>query len=93
MNLESIGRQSRLAFEQLSRSDSSVREAAVQSMAQALAEKSAQVLDANREDVRLANKAGLSPALVERLTLSDNKIADRLRPAPAGRASDGRDDL
>ncbi|MBD0292963.1 MAG: glutamate-5-semialdehyde dehydrogenase [Jiangellaceae bacterium] len=51
------------------------KDAALLAMADALRERSAEVLSANAEDVHRAEHAGTSSALIDRLRLSDKRVA------------------
>ncbi len=78
MDLVEMGRLARRAFEQISGADSELRKRAVLTIATELERSSHSVLEANQEDIRLALSAGLSPALVDRLTLNEARLAGML---------------
>jgi len=77
---------------------SPVRDAALETIARRLVERSDAILDANREDLRDGRAAGLSAALLDRLALDERRIgamADGVRRVaalddPVGEVIDGR---
>jgi glutamate-5-semialdehyde dehydrogenase len=74
MDLEIIGRKARAAFEVISRTDGSERAQAVLAIADRVEAGFPQILAANRKDVELANAAGLTPALIDRLMLNEKRL-------------------
>jgi glutamate-5-semialdehyde dehydrogenase len=98
MGLQVIGKNARQAFERISRTDSGCREKAVRTIADRLEGGFAEVLAANREDVQSAKQVGLTPALIDRLTLNVERlegIVSDLRaladlPDPVGSVYDER---
>ena len=66
----------RAASALLRRLDTAGKNAALLAIADALEESKAGIQAANAEDVRAAESAGLSPAMVDRLTLTDSRFAD-----------------
>ncbi len=76
---------------------SAVKDRALQRVALALQERSEEILHANREDLQAGREAGLSDALIDRLTLDRRRleaIADGVRrvaalPDPVGEVIDG----
>lgn len=96
--LEQMGRQAREAFDLLSRTDGETRAGAVHAIADALEADIDAVRAANARDVEDARREGLSPALVDRLTLTearlDGLVADVRAladlPDPVGTAFDER---
>ncbi len=55
---------------------SGVKDAALEAIAAALLERAEEILEANARDLQAAPEAGLSPALMDRLTLSEGRIAE-----------------
>ena len=55
---------------------SSVKDRALEAIALALEERCDEILEANARDLELGREAGLSDALLDRLTLNDSRIAD-----------------
>jgi len=76
---------------------SGVKDAALEAIALALVERSAEILDANARDLEAGRESGLSEALVDRLTLTERRIADMAvgvraiaaLPDPVGEVIDG----
>lgn len=87
-------RQAALALAQAS---TSVKNQALQAMAEALLADSARILEANSKDIRRARERGLSEAMSERLTLNEKRIsamAEGIRqvaalPDPVGEIVEG----
>jgi glutamate-5-semialdehyde dehydrogenase len=98
MDLDSMGRKARQAFELISRRDGAARQQAVLAIAAHLEAGFPEALAANRKDVALAKEAGLTPALIDRLTLDEKRlkgIVSDLRhlaelPDPIGEVYDER---
>ena len=65
----------RLAAVDLGQTDDAQRAAALQAMADALDEKAAAIVSANREDLERSAAEGLAPALMARLKLDATKLA------------------
>lgn len=74
IDLKSIGREARNAFEEVSRFGSAARKGAVTSIADELGSGMDDVLAANQKDIEAAQEAGLTPALVDRLTLNPARL-------------------
>src|SRR5947209_4740862 len=55
---------------------SDVKDHALEAIAAALIERSEEILEANARDLQAAPDAGLSSALLDRLTLSEGRIAE-----------------
>lgn len=93
-----MGRRARAAARQLARATTDQKNAALLALASRLADRSAGLLQANSEDVAAARAAGLSPALLDRLTLDETRLAGMaadLRsvaalPDPVGEIFDAR---
>jgi glutamate-5-semialdehyde dehydrogenase len=76
---------------------SEVKDRALEAIATAIEEHSEEILEANAHDVEAAQTSGLKPALVERLSLSERRIADMSAgvraivalPDPVGEVIDG----
>ena len=73
--MQQVGRQARFAARAMARADSATRNRALLLIAAAVERDAALLRDANRLDLDAAGAAGLAPALVERLSLSDSAIA------------------
>ena len=65
----------RRAAVDLGQTDDGQRALALQAMADALTERAATILAANREDLQRSAAEGLAPALMARLKLDDTKLA------------------
>jgi glutamate-5-semialdehyde dehydrogenase len=64
------------ASRQLATLGSDVKDTALEAIASALLERSAEIVDANARDVETGRESGLSPALLDRLTLDEGRVAD-----------------
>jgi len=73
--MQQVGRQARLAARAMARADTATRNRALLLIAAAVERDAALLRAANRLDVDAAVAAGLAPALVERLGLSNSAIA------------------
>jgi glutamate-5-semialdehyde dehydrogenase len=65
----------RAAAAEMAACSTAVKDRGLQAMADALVERRQYLLDANSADVRAAREAGLAPPLVDRLLLSEKRIA------------------
>lgn len=98
VDLETIGKQARAAARLLARMRSDVKNAALENIAQALECQQAQVLEANARDMEAGRRAGLSPALLDRLLLTPERLRGMARdvravvalPDPVGEVFDMR---
>ena len=96
-SVEEICRAARRAARTLATLDTAVKDAALEAIAAALEANTAEIIDANREDVDAGRDAGLSDALVDRLTLDERRIAAMAAgardiaalPDPVGEVLDG----
>ncbi|MCS6787545.1 MAG: glutamate-5-semialdehyde dehydrogenase [Thiobacillaceae bacterium] len=100
MNVESymieLGRAARAAARVLARAETRQKDAALTAMAAAIERQADRLLAANARDLEAAQAAGLSAALIDRLTLSEKTIAamaEGLRqiaqlPDPVGEITD-----
>jgi glutamate-5-semialdehyde dehydrogenase len=76
---------------------SGAKDAALEAIAVALIERTAEILEANARDIEAGREADLSRALLDRLTLTDRRIADMAAgvrkiaslPDPVGEVIDG----
>jgi glutamate-5-semialdehyde dehydrogenase len=82
----------------LARTDAATRNEALKAISAALTERAAEVLAANERDVDAAREAGVSAALIDRLTLTPDRVAAIARdvleiaalPDPVGEVIEGR---
>ena len=89
--------QARSASLALARAGTAQKDAALEAMALALADRSEEILTANARDVEAGAEAGLSAALIDRLTLTEQRLEGiaeavldiRGLPDPVGEAIDG----
>ena len=94
MNMIEMGKKARNASRAMARVSAAQKEASLLCLAELLLEASASILEANEVDLAGARKAGLSAALIDRLTLNEARlqgIAADLRvvaslPDPVGEA-------
>jgi glutamate-5-semialdehyde dehydrogenase len=73
--MEQVGRQARVASRAMARADSATRNRALSLIAGAIVRDADLLRAANRQDLAAAEAAGLAPAMLDRLTLSDAAIA------------------
>ena len=73
--MQQVGRQARFAARAMARADTATRNRALLLIADAVKRDAALLRAANRLDLDAAGAAGLAPALVERLNLSESAIA------------------
>jgi glutamate-5-semialdehyde dehydrogenase len=81
-----FGRRARTAARSLSQLSSTQKDAALRAMADAIMARSATILRANEKDLARARSHGLSSAMIDRLTLNDERInamADGIRAVAA----------
>ncbi|MBI4495834.1 MAG: glutamate-5-semialdehyde dehydrogenase [Deltaproteobacteria bacterium] len=69
--IQMVARQAREASRSLAGLSTAQKNSALRAMARALTDQAASLQEANREEVEAARRAGLSPAFVDRLILSD----------------------
>ena len=74
--VEDKGRAAKAAARTLATAGMEVKNAALLAMAKALGENQAAILEANARDIAGAKERGLTPPMVERLTLSSKRIAE-----------------
>lgn len=94
--MQQTGKAARKASRELARADSAQKNRALLAMADAILRDQSKLLDANAQDMEAARKAGLEPALLERLALTEKTIvgmAEGLRqiaalPDPVGEVSE-----
>ncbi len=73
--LEQQGRAAKDAARILAAAGSSRKDAALETIAQALEARQSEILDANRQDLDAARQSGMRPALLDRLSLDEARIA------------------
>jgi glutamate-5-semialdehyde dehydrogenase len=94
--MTTVGRQARDASRAAARASTNQKNQALQAIAVAIRRDAATLLAANREDLDAARAAGLEPAMLDRLTLSEKGIAAMAEgveqvaalPDPIGEISD-----
>ncbi len=72
--MQQVGRQARAASRAMARADSATRNRALLLIADAIVRDAALLRAANQDDLDAAAAAGLAPAMLDRLTLSDSAI-------------------
>jgi glutamate-5-semialdehyde dehydrogenase len=93
-----VCRQARAAAATLARLDSATKDAALAAMADALEERAAEILEANERDMEAGREAGLRSGLLDRLKLSEERLAGIAAdvrsiialPDPVGETLEGR---
>jgi len=96
MNLTEMGKNARQAARELARASSEVKDSVLLRLADCLIDESGSILAGNGVDLDAARRSGLTPALLDRLTLNEARlkgIAADLRsvaalPDPVGEAFD-----
>lgn len=73
--VETVGRRAREASRYIARADSNAKNQALRSIAQAIRREASVLIEANQRDLAAARAAGLEPAMLDRLTLSEKGIA------------------
>jgi glutamate-5-semialdehyde dehydrogenase len=73
--MNEVGRRARAASRAMARADTAVKNQALTLIAAAIRRDAALLKEANRRDLEAARAAGLAPAMLDRLTLSDQAIA------------------
>ena len=74
IQLESIGAAAKRAASALANASTARKDAALLSIADALEAHAADILSANQEDVEAARASGMSPSMLDRLSLSEARI-------------------
>ncbi|MGD9694386.1 MAG: glutamate-5-semialdehyde dehydrogenase [Thermoleophilia bacterium] len=95
--LERVARDVKAASRVLATLPGSLRDAVLDEMAEALERRSAEILAENRQDVDAAKRDKLAPAMIDRLLLDEDRIADmavgirtvRALPDPVGAVEAG----
>jgi glutamate-5-semialdehyde dehydrogenase len=72
--MQDLGRRARAASRVVAKADTATKNRALLAMAAAVRRERAGILAANAQDVTAARAAGLEPALVDRLTLTDKSV-------------------
>ncbi|MEI7614337.1 MAG: glutamate-5-semialdehyde dehydrogenase [Betaproteobacteria bacterium] len=94
--MQTVGKKARAASRAIARANSQAKNDALCSIAASIRRNSTALLAANKIDLQLAQTAGLEPALLDRLTLSEKSIANMAEgleqiaalPDPVGEISD-----
>jgi glutamate-5-semialdehyde dehydrogenase len=74
--IQEMAKDARLASRELRRSERAQKDAALELMATRLMERQADIINKNQKDLSQAKEAGLSSAMLERLTLDENVIRE-----------------
>jgi glutamate-5-semialdehyde dehydrogenase len=98
VDIKAIGEAARAASRVLARVGTGVKNAALEAIAQALERHQEEVLGANAQDMEAGRRGGLSPALLDRLLLTPERLRGMARdvravaalPDPVGEVFDAR---
>jgi glutamate-5-semialdehyde dehydrogenase len=98
VDIKAIGEAARAATRVLARVGTGVKNAALEAIAQALERHQEEVLGANAQDMEAGRRGGLSPALLDRLLLTPERLRGMARdvravaalPDPVGEVFDAR---
>jgi glutamate-5-semialdehyde dehydrogenase len=98
VDIKAIGETARAASRVLARVGTGVKNAALEAIAQALERHQEEVLGANAQDMEAGRRGGLSPALLDRLLLTPERLRGMARdvravaalPDPVGEVFDAR---
>jgi glutamate-5-semialdehyde dehydrogenase len=74
--VHAVGRRARVASAMLRTLHRDQKDAALLAIAEALVARSAEIIEANGLDVAAAERAGTDPAIIDRLTLTEERLAD-----------------
>jgi glutamate-5-semialdehyde dehydrogenase len=74
--MQSLAERSRDASRALAKLDASVKDALLRAMADGIEKSADRIKSANAKDIESGKKAGLSSAMLDRLTLTDKRIAE-----------------
>ncbi len=72
--MQGVGRRAKAAARALGRADTGAKNAALQAMADALQESAASLVAANAKDLQAGKESGLDAAMLDRLTLNEQRI-------------------
>jgi len=72
--IQNVGRQARAASRRLATASTAEKNAALLAIAAAIRREKAALVSANQEDLAAARVAGLEPAMIDRLTLSEKGV-------------------
>ena len=72
--MQTVGRQARAASRRLATASTAEKNAALLAIAAAIRREKAALISANQEDLAAARVAGLEPAMIDRLTLSEKGV-------------------
>ncbi|HWH43209.1 MAG TPA: glutamate-5-semialdehyde dehydrogenase [Thermoleophilaceae bacterium] len=75
MSVSDVCAAAKLAARELAATPREARDAALRGIADALDARSSEILEANARDVRAGEEAGLGDALIDRLTLNEDRLA------------------
>jgi glutamate-5-semialdehyde dehydrogenase len=73
--MQTVGKQAREASRAIARADTNAKNSALRAIAAAIRRESAALVTANQEDLAAARAAGLEPAMLDRLTLTEKGVA------------------
>jgi len=96
--MTNLGEAARQASKTVASADTQTKDKALVAIANELVAKQSDILDANAEDIRQAQKKGLADALIDRLTLTSETVGNMAKgivqiselPDPVGEISDMR---
>ena len=74
--VEQVCREAKEASHALARADRETKDAVLHDLAKRLEQRSAEIIEANQADVEAGHAEGLNDALIDRLTLTEDRVAD-----------------
>jgi glutamate-5-semialdehyde dehydrogenase len=75
-SVEEVCRAAKDASHELARVDRAAKDACLRDLAERLEARSAELIEANRADVEAGRESGLNEALIDRLTLTEERVAE-----------------
>ena len=81
MDIKAIGASAKAASRKIGIAENSLRNAALEAIATALTERAQEIYAANEKDIEAAKANGMSPSMLDRLRLTEGRVADMAKGA------------